>query len=92
MSVAIVGAGAIGCSLASLLHDAGHSPLLCVRSGFDELVVERPSGRAAYPPQLAFEPADLGAPRWVLLATKAHQTASAAPWLRAAASAGAPRP
>jgi 2-dehydropantoate 2-reductase len=88
--VAIVGVGAVGSSLAACLAEAGRTPLtLCARAPFDELVVERPAGtfRARLP--VATDPAAVGDVAWVLLATKAHQTPSAEPWLRALAGRGA---
>jgi 2-dehydropantoate 2-reductase len=88
--VAIVGPGAIGASLAASLAGAGHAQVtLCTQTPFDELVVESESGtfRARLP--VATSPGEVGEVDWVLLATKAHQTASAGPWLRSLAGRGA---
>ncbi len=100
--VAIVGVGAIGSSLAACLAAAGRVRLtLCARAPLHELVVESASGtfRARLP--VATRPDEIGVGAvasgdggdggvdWVLLATKAHQTEGAAPWLRALAGRGA---
>lgn len=91
--VAVVGPGAIGASLAAALAGAGHAQVtLCAQTPFDELVVESESGtfRARLP--VATNPGEvgeIGEVDWVLLATKAHQTASAERWLRSLTGRGA---
>nr|MCU0687090.1 2-dehydropantoate 2-reductase [Polyangiaceae bacterium] len=64
---------------------------LCARSPFDELVVESAGGTFRARPRVLTSPDELGDTRvtWALLATKAHQTEEAAPWLRALAARGA---
>lgn len=90
--VAIVGAGAIGGVIAAGLADAQRSGVVvCARGRFEQLVVEHEEGtsRPAYP--VFFNPAEVPEPAthdWILLATKAHQSVSAQPWLERLAHAG----
>jgi 2-dehydropantoate 2-reductase len=75
--VAVVGGGAIGGWLAAGLATAGHDVTLCVRTPVDGLVVDDVPVRA----RITAEPADVDPVPWVLVATKAQDTASAQPWL-----------
>jgi 2-dehydropantoate 2-reductase len=90
--VAVVGPGAIGATAASMALRAGAEVLLCGRTPHDRLVVEREGrGEELVPGPVLTDPeavpwrADL-----VLLAVKAHQTAAAAPCLRARTSPPTP--
>lgn len=99
--VAVIGAGAIGGVLAEAACDAGHDVTLCVRTQIPGLVVAR-DGRPRNVPVRILTEDDLaggaketsggradGAPAdWILLATKAHQTASARPWIERLAGPG----
>ncbi|GAB3914439.1 2-dehydropantoate 2-reductase [Microlunatus endophyticus] len=83
-SVAIVGPGAIGTTVAAALHEAGRSPLLCGRTARktlefreDDNVIVVP-GPVRTDPGLVEEPVDL-----VFLAVKSTQIEAAAPWLSA---------
>ena len=67
---------------------AGHDVTLCVRTRFDELVVESKGSVLRSRPRIAVDPAEVPAPKWVLLATKAHQTEGAQGWLHAFDHAG----
>jgi 2-dehydropantoate 2-reductase len=78
MSVAVVGAGAIGLLLAAELQAAGHEVTVCARRPFERLVVE---GRHDLPATVVTEPA--GSADWILVALKAHDSAAAAPWIEA---------
>jgi 2-dehydropantoate 2-reductase len=81
-TIAVVGLGAIGGIIAGSLAAAGRNVLACVRTPFDRLVLERPEGRVEVAPRVLTDPAAAGVADWVLVATKTHETASAAPWLR----------
>ena len=81
--IAVVGVGAIGGVCAAQLVAAGREVTCCVRRRFDELVLEAPDGRLASKPRVETDPAQVSAARWILFATKAHQTAGAAVWLEA---------
>jgi 2-dehydropantoate 2-reductase len=87
LTVAVIGLGSIGGVAAGCLAAAGrHDVVACARRPLDRLTLEHQNGadvsavdlplRALTDPAQA-EPAD-----WVLLCTKAHQTAAAAPWLK----------
>ena len=91
MRIAVVGTGAIGATFAAALERRGHDDLILgARTRRERLIVERESE----PPQalrapVLTDPAQAGGRAdWVLLAVKAHQTAGAAPWLRALAGPG----
>ena len=86
LSVAVVGPGAIGGTIAAWLS---RSPLvgdltLCARSPLDKLVVEAPDGRIIEAePRVVTDPARITSPvDWVLIATKAYDVAGAALWLQ----------
>ena len=86
VSIAVVGPGAIGGTVAAWLS---HSPLvssviLCVRTPLDRLVVEAPNGRRIEAsPRIVTDPSEITAPvDWVLVATKAYDVAAAALWLK----------
>lgn len=81
-SIAVVGLGSIGGIVAGCLRAADrHDVIACVRKPLDRIRVERPedvvdAGIRTLTEPLRAHPAD-----WVILATKAQDTAAAAPWL-----------
>jgi 2-dehydropantoate 2-reductase len=81
--IAVVGVGAIGGVCAANLVAAGHDVVCCVRRPFDTLLLESPDGRLESHPRVETKPARVGGARWILFATKAHQTQAAAAWLEA---------
>ena len=82
-TIAVVGAGAIGGAMAAALGDAGHTVHLCVRAPFERLSRSLEGREASYGHPVHTAPAGLSPVDWVLLCTKAHQIAEAAPWLHA---------
>jgi 2-dehydropantoate 2-reductase len=81
-TVAVVGLGSIGGVVAGLLQSADRSDVVaCVREPLERLTVERSGESIEVPLRTLTDPADATPVDWVLLATKAHQSASAAPWL-----------
>ena len=86
--VAVVGPGAIGAAVAAEVGDA--ELVLCGRTPLERLVVEREGGGETVVPGPVLT--DPEAVPWradiVLLAVKAHQTAAAAPFLRALSGPG----
>ncbi|MEK6711890.1 MAG: 2-dehydropantoate 2-reductase [Nitrospinota bacterium] len=85
-SVAVVGVGAIGGVVAARLLEKGQcSVTLCVRTPFEKLVVETPRGVIESKVLCVTDPGQMRPVDWVLLATKAHHTEGAAPWLKALA-------
>ncbi|MHA6794387.1 2-dehydropantoate 2-reductase [Pseudonocardia bannensis] len=84
-AVAVVGSGAVGTTLAAALAEAGHPIVVCGGTPLDAITLTDHRGERRYPVRWAERPADLPAARWVLLATKIHQTSSVLPWLSALA-------
>lgn len=90
--IALVGVGAIGGVVASLLQSTGrHELFLCTRRPLQELVVETPDrpmwiGATVWTtPDEAQQPVD-----WVMVATKAYDVAGAGKWLERLCAQGAP--
>lgn len=79
-SVALVGPGAIGCVAAAWLVQGGHDVTVCARTPFSDLMIETPGGPIRAAPRVVTEPSDVGASDWVLVATKAYDVDSTAPW------------
>lgn len=81
--VAVVGLGSIGGIIAGSLDAAGrHHVTACVRRGIERLVVERPDRIIEAQPRVLTDPSQAEIHDWVLLCTKAQDTASSAPWLQ----------
>ncbi|KUI31320.1 2-dehydropantoate 2-reductase [Mycobacterium sp. IS-1742] len=81
--IALVGPGAIGATVAALLHEAGRPVLLCGRTARDRLEV-RPDDRAPIrvPGPVHTDPGQVDGPAdVVLLAVKDTQNEASAPWL-----------
>lgn len=88
--VAIVGVGAIGGVVASLLQSAGrHEVVLCTRRPLPELVVETPDGPTRINGTVLTNAADAQPVDWVVVATKAYDVEGAAQWLKGLCSKGA---
>lgn len=81
-SVAVVGVGAIGGVMAAALGDAGHAPVLCVRTPFRQLSRRLGAQVRTYTHPVCTNAAELAPTDWVLLCTKAHQIEGAEDWLR----------
>ena len=84
-TVAVVGPGAIGGTIAAWLSrnpEVGDL-ILCVRTPLDRLVVETPDGDVIEArPRVVTDPAQVTAPvDWVLVAAKAYDLEAAARWL-----------
>lgn len=89
--IAIVGVGAIGGVVVSLLQSAGrHELVLCVRRPLAELVVETPDGVVKIDATMLIRPEDAQPVDWVMVATKAYDVAGAAKWLERLCVKGAP--
>lgn len=87
--IAVVGLGAIGGVVAAELAALGrHEVVVCVREPLQRLSVQRPQGTLDLPMRALTDPAQAVPVDWVLLCTKAHQTASVAPWLARLCTAG----
>ncbi|WP_263118604.1 oxidoreductase [Cellulomonas sp. RIT-PI-Y] len=87
--IAVIGPGAIGTTVAALLHDAGRTPFIAGRSARAELRLRSERGTVAVPGPVA---TDAGGVQpmsdLVFLAVKATQTAAAGDWLAALCGPG----
>lgn len=82
LSVAVIGLGSIGGIAAASLADAGrHDVIGCARRALSHLVLEAPDKTVDVTFPVLTDPADARPVDWVLLVTKTHDTAAAAPWL-----------
>nr|WP_198536242.1 MULTISPECIES: oxidoreductase [Pseudofrankia] len=83
-TVAVVGPGAIGTTVAAALHKAGRTPLLCGRTARERLVLQDAEGLVVVPGPVRIDPAQIEeAVDLVFLAVKSTQVDAAAPWLAA---------
>ncbi|PZE76560.1 oxidoreductase [Curtobacterium sp. MCBD17_019] len=84
-SIAIVGPGAIGTTVAAALHEAGRTPLLAGRTPREHLRLRTPDGAVVVVPgQVHTDPTTVSGPvDVVFLAVKATQIEAAGPWLAA---------
>lgn len=81
-SITLIGPGAVGLTVAAALIDNGHEVAFVSRQPFATLIVDDRDGLfRLHPAQLSNPPAVTD---WVLICTKAHQTASAAEAIRQA--------
>ena len=82
--IALVGPGAIGCTLAAWLgHSSVHELVICARTAFARLEVETPEGPLVAAPTVLTSPATAGPVDWVLVTTKTYDVNPALPWLEA---------
>jgi 2-dehydropantoate 2-reductase len=89
--IAIVGVGAIGGTLASLLELAGkHEIVLCTRRPLPELVALTPKGKVRIHAENLTDPKAAAPVDWVLVATKAYDAEGASTWFPGLCSEGAP--
>jgi 2-dehydropantoate 2-reductase len=81
-TIAIIGPGAIGGILAAwLAQDPTNDVTVCVRTPFDHLEVETPSGTITARPRILASPGAATPVDWVLITTKAYDAAATAGWL-----------
>jgi 2-dehydropantoate 2-reductase len=89
--IAIVGAGAIGGVVASLLQATGrHELVLCVRRPIRQVIVESRDGEVRIDAAILTQPEEAKPVDWVIVTTKAYDVASAALWLDPLCATGAP--
>jgi 2-dehydropantoate 2-reductase len=80
-SIAVIGPGAIGGTLAAwLAQDAEFDITLCARTPLASLRVETPDGTITASPLVLTDPADAMPVDWVLVCTKTYDVASTKPW------------
>ncbi len=83
-SIAIVGPGAIGGTLAAwLAQNADFDVSVCVRTPITDLLVETPAGVITATPKVLTAPSQARPVDWMLITTKAYSADATAPWLEA---------
>jgi len=83
-TIAVVGPGAVGGTFAAHLGQVEvHRVSVCARTPFGRLQVETPDGSVTASPDVLVDPAQAWPVDWVLIAVKAYDAASCAPWLEA---------
>lgn len=83
-SVAVVGPGAIGTTIAAVLHEVGRTPLLCGRTSRGHLALRDGDRLITIPGPVRTNPIQIARPvDLVFLAVKATQIEAAAAWLAA---------
>lgn len=83
-SIALVGPGAIGTTVAAALHEVGRTPVICGRTAHEQLALRFDGGRIVVPGPVHTDPAAVGSTfDLVFVAVKATQIQAAAPWLAA---------
>ncbi len=78
--IAVIGAGAIGGTLAAWLAQA-HEVTVCARTPLADLEIETPERTIRASPRILTDPATAEAVDWVLATTKTYDCAAAAAWL-----------
>lgn len=87
-TIALVGPGAIGTTVAAALHEAGRTPTLCGRSAHAHLTLRAEGGEIVVPGPVRTNPAEIrNRFDLVFVAVKSTQNAAAAPWLSALCNA-----
>ncbi|MEO0034530.1 MAG: hypothetical protein RLZZ501_553 [Pseudomonadota bacterium] len=83
-TIALVGPGAIGTTIAAALHEVGRTPTICGRSPRPSLCLRFDGGAILVPGPVRTDPAAIGPKaELVFVAVKATQIEAAAPWLAA---------
>lgn len=82
--IAVVGAGSVGGFFGAQAATVPRNEVrFCVRTPFERLVVESGGEETIVEAPVHTDPSEVDIQDWVLLGVKAHQTASAGPWLQA---------
>ena len=83
-TLALLGPGAIGTTIAAVLHDAGRTPVLCGRTAHPQLILRHDDGETVVPGPVLNNPAAIQRPFDLLfVAVKTTQIADSALWLAA---------
>ncbi|MFW0765503.1 oxidoreductase [Trabulsiella odontotermitis] len=84
LSIALVGPGAIGTTIAAVLHEADRTPVLCGRTAHSQLILRHDEGEIVVPGPVLSNPAAISHPfDLVFVALKTTQVADSAGWLAA---------
>lgn len=83
-TIALIGPGAIGTTIAAVLHEVGRAPRLCGRTAHPALVLRHDEGEIVVPGPVLTDPAKIDHPvSLVFVAVKTTQNADSAGWLSA---------
>src|SRR5450830_1116516 len=81
-SIALIGPGAIGTTIAAALHEVGRTPTICGRSAHARLELRFDGGRVVVPGPVRIDPTEIKHTfDLVFVAVKSTQVAAVAPWL-----------
>ncbi|MEJ8324798.1 oxidoreductase [Kosakonia sacchari] len=81
-TIALLGPGAIGTTIAAALHEVGRAPVLCGRTAHPQLILRHDEGEIVVPGPVLSDPAALDKPfDLVFVAVKTTQVADSAGWL-----------
>ncbi|WP_312278704.1 oxidoreductase [Kosakonia cowanii] len=84
LTIALIGPGAIGTTIAAALHEVDRAPLLCGRTAHSQLTLRHDEGEIVVPGPVLTEPAAIQQPvDLVFVAVKTTQVAESAGWLAA---------
>lgn len=83
-TIALIGPGAIGTTIAAMLHEVGRTPLLCGRSAHQRLLLRYDGADMVVPGPVLNSPTTINSPcDLVFVAVKTTQNADIAGWLSA---------
>ncbi|WP_454125044.1 oxidoreductase [Kosakonia sp. Marseille-Q7440] len=84
LTIALIGPGAIGTTIAAALHEVDRAPLLCGRTAHSQLTLRHDEGEIVVPGPVLTEPTAIQQPVDLLfVAVKTTQVAESAAWLAA---------
>lgn len=84
LTIALIGPGAIGTTIAAALHEVDRAPLLCGRTAHSQLTLRHDEGEIIVPGPVLTEPTSIQQPvDLVFVAVKTTQVAESAAWLAA---------
>ncbi|WP_436876902.1 oxidoreductase [Siccibacter turicensis] len=84
LSIALIGPGAIGTTVAATLHEVGRTPRLCGRTAHPQLILRHDDGEIVVPGPVLSDPSGVTHPvDLVFIAVKTTQVADSADWLAA---------
>ncbi|NKJ50664.1 2-dehydropantoate 2-reductase [Burkholderia sp. SG-MS1] len=87
-TIALIGPGAIGTTIAAALHEVGRTPTICGRSALEQLELRFDGGRVVVPGPVRTDPTETKTTfDLVFVAVKSTQVETAAPWLSALCNA-----
>lgn len=82
--IALLGPGAIGTTIAAVLHEVDRTPVLCGRTAHPQLILRHDEGKIVVPGPVLSDPAAIHQPVDLLfVAVKTTQVADSAAWLAA---------